>query len=151
MSKKGTYVVNHDQKMERMESFEREGGGGEVAGIEPIPECSFKNVTVIMTRGMENAFFRWGYRIAHYPWPTILASLALCAVCSGGLYFWNPVTDDEVLWTPYGSEVSEGTDRAGRSGSDLGTNSNVAVSGRQRLDSGELPDRRADRAGADHG
>ena len=45
-------------------------------------------------------------RIARYPWPTILASLALCAVCSGGLAFWNPVTDDEVLWTPYGSEVS---------------------------------------------
>ena len=39
--------------------------------------------------------------------PTVLASLALCAVCSGGLAFWNPVTDDEVLWTPYGSEVSE--------------------------------------------
>ena len=43
-------------------------GGGEAAGIEPLPECSLRNVTVIMTRGMENAFFRWGYRIAKYPW-----------------------------------------------------------------------------------
>ena len=57
----------------KMDNFE-DGGNGEAAGIEPIPECSLKNVTVIMTRGMENAFFRWGYRIARYPWDGFILS-----------------------------------------------------------------------------
>ena len=62
-------LISNPRAVPREMSKEVEmAGGGEAAGIEPLPECSLKNVTVIMTRGMENAFFRWGYRIAKYPW-----------------------------------------------------------------------------------
>ena len=97
-------------------------------GINQMPKCSFGNLTVIMTRAIENTFYRWdrrsdfchplsvgnkhfpsrlGHLIGKHPWMTILLSLLLCVACSCGMIMWYQVTDDELLWTPYGSPVRE--------------------------------------------
>ena len=47
--------------------------------------------------------FSFGLGIGKRPWLTIILSVALCLVCTAGLVFWNENTDDEQLWTPYGS------------------------------------------------
>ena len=41
------------------------------------------------------------------PWLTIILSLAVCFVCSAGMVLWQVNTDDEAMWTPYGSSVSK--------------------------------------------
>ena len=40
------------------------------------------------------------------PWLVILVSLVVCAGLSGGLLLWRQELDQELLWTPYGSEVA---------------------------------------------
>ena len=50
--------------------------------------------------------FSFGLGIGKRPWLTIILSVALCLVCTAGLVFWNENTDDEELWTPYGSPVN---------------------------------------------
>ena len=47
----------------------------------------------------------FGLWIGGNPYKTILGSLLFCAVCSSGMLTWYTLTDDEYLWTPYGSEV----------------------------------------------
>ena len=49
--------------------------------------------------------FSFGLWIGRNPYKTILGSLLFCAVCSSGMLTWYTLTDDEYLWTPYGSEV----------------------------------------------
>ena len=92
--------------------------------IEKFPPCSFQNLSVIMTTCMENAFFRYfmhsvhsfiiwhfgafrryGLMIGRRPLLTIFLSLLLFALCAPGLLLWTKVTDNEALWTPYGSRV----------------------------------------------
>ena len=48
---------------------------------------------------------RWGLLVVSHPWLVILFSLLLCGALSGGLLFWDQETDQELLWTPYGSPV----------------------------------------------
>lgn len=72
-------------------------------GIETMPPCRLGNLTVIMTKFIENCFFRLGLLIGNHPWKTVIGALLLCAVCSSGMAFWLQITDDELLWTPYGS------------------------------------------------
>ena len=43
--------------------------------------------------------------VVTHPWLVILFSLLLCGALSGGLLFWDQETDQELLWTPYGSPV----------------------------------------------
>ena len=43
--------------------------------------------------------------VVSHPWLVILFSLLLCGALSGGLLFWDQETDQELLWTPYGSPV----------------------------------------------
>ena len=50
--------------------------------------------------------FSVGAIIGKYPWSTILLSLLLFISMTCGLYFFNVSTNDEFLWTPYGSDVS---------------------------------------------
>ena len=78
---------------------------GDIVGLEKIPRCSMQNLTVIMTRSVENAFYSFGLWIGRNPYKTILGSLLLVAACSSGMLTWYTLTDDEYLWTPYGSEV----------------------------------------------
>ena len=78
---------------------------GDMVGLEKIPRCSMENLTVIMTRSVENAFYSFGLWIGRNPYKTILGSLLFCAACSSGMLMWYTLTDDEYLWTPYGSEV----------------------------------------------
>ena len=47
---------------------------------------------------------RLGCGIGLYPWWTILASVIFFVACSGGLFLWVNVTEEDVLWTPYGSK-----------------------------------------------
>ena len=49
--------------------------------------------------------YSFGLWIGRNPYKTILGSLLFCAVCSSGMLTWYTLTDDEYLWTPYGSEV----------------------------------------------
>ena len=49
--------------------------------------------------------FRLGILIGKYPWTTIIVTLIFFAVMSCGLVKFNASTDDEFLWTPYGSDV----------------------------------------------
>eukprot|EP00095_Tigriopus_kingsejongensis_P006955 maker-scaffold406_size180810-snap-gene-0.19 protein:Tk06955 transcript:maker-scaffold406_size180810-snap-gene-0.19-mRNA-1 annotation:"hypothetical protein TRIADDRAFT_52362" len=84
-------------KEKRPEKFDK------MEGIEELPPCQARNITLIMVKSIENLFFRLGYLIGSHPWKTIIASLLLCAVCSSGMSVWLTVTDDELLWTPYGS------------------------------------------------
>ena len=51
-------------------------------------------------------FFRLGSGMGNRPWLTIILSLAVCFVCSAGMVLWQVNTDDEAMWTPYGSSVS---------------------------------------------
>ena len=51
--------------------------------------------------------YSFGLWIGRNPYKTILGSLLFCAVCSSGMLTWYTLTDDEYLWTPYGSEVRE--------------------------------------------
>ena len=48
---------------------------------------------------------RWGLLVVSHPWLVILFSLLFCGALSGGLLFWDQETDQELLWTPYGSPV----------------------------------------------
>ncbi|TRY79298.1 hypothetical protein TCAL_08847, partial [Tigriopus californicus] len=78
-----------------------------LVGVEAMPPCRFGNLTVIMTKFIENCFFRLGLLIGNHPWKTVIGALLLCAVCSSGMAFWLQITDDELLWTPYGSPFLE--------------------------------------------
>ena len=49
--------------------------------------------------------FRWGKMISHWPKVTILCSLLVCGVFTGGMLLWYQELDEEVLWTPYNSPV----------------------------------------------
>ena len=51
-------------------------------------------------------FFSFGVHIGKRPWLTIILSVLLCFVCSAGNVFWQVNTDNDALWTPYGSPVS---------------------------------------------
>ena len=53
-----------------------------------------------------HALFRLGSGMGNRPWLTIILSIAVCLVCSAGMVFWQVNTDDEAMWTPYGSSVS---------------------------------------------
>ncbi len=55
MSPKGKYTVNGKCAEEAPAEDAQE-----FVGIEPIPSCSLKNLTVIMTKSIENAFYRYG-------------------------------------------------------------------------------------------
>ena len=55
--------------------------------------------------GNSEQLLRWGLLVVSHPWLVILFSLLLCGGLSGGLLFWQQETDQELLWTPYGSPV----------------------------------------------
>ena len=52
-------------------------------------------------------FYSLGSGMGKRPWLTIILSIAVCLVLSGGMVFWQVNTDDEAMWTPYGSSVSK--------------------------------------------
>ena len=52
-------------------------------------------------------FCSLGSGMGKRPWLTIILSIAVCLVCSAGMVFWQVNTDDEAMWTPYGSSVSK--------------------------------------------
>ena len=52
---------------------------------------------------LENFFYKFGLAIGKRPWWTIILSVIFCLICTAGMVFWNENTDDEQLWTPYGS------------------------------------------------
>ena len=56
-------------------------------------------------KGEFHVWCRWGLLVVSHPWLVILFSLLLCGALSGGLLFWDQETDQELLWTPYGSPV----------------------------------------------
>ena len=60
---------------------------------------------VIRKQGDSEQSLRWGLLVVSHPWLVILFSLLLCGGLSGGLLFWQQETDQELLWTPYGSPV----------------------------------------------
>ena len=55
--------------------------------------------------GIFDIYWRWGLLVVSHPWLVILSSLLLCGGLSGGLLLWDQETDQELLWTPYGSPV----------------------------------------------
>ena len=50
-------------------------------------------------------YSRFGYIIGKYPWTTILVTMIIFIAMSCGLLKFQRSTDDEFLWTPYGSDV----------------------------------------------
>ena len=58
------------------------------------------NVLIVF---LENCFYKLGLAIGKRPWWTINLSVIFCLICTAGVVFWNENTDDEELWTPYGS------------------------------------------------
>ena len=52
---------------------------------------------------LENSFYKLGLAIGKRPWWTINLSVIFCLILTTGVVFWNENTDDEELWTPYGS------------------------------------------------
>ena len=52
---------------------------------------------------LEKCFYKLGLAIGKRPWWTIILSVIFCLICTAGVVFWNENTDDEELWTPYGS------------------------------------------------
>ena len=48
--------------------------------------------------------YRLGYGVANHPWRTMAASVIFFLACSGGLFLWVNVTEEDILWTPYGSK-----------------------------------------------
>ena len=66
------------------------------------------NCSGILIIFLENCFYKFGLVIGKRPWWTIIISVIFCLICTAGTVFWNENTDDEQLWTPYGSPfVSE--------------------------------------------
>jgi len=63
----------------------------------------FAAISHKITSTLEGIFYRWGLLVVRHPWLVILFSLLLCGALSGGLLFWHQETDQELLWTPYGS------------------------------------------------
>jgi hypothetical protein len=50
--------------------------------------------------------FSWGRLACRHPYKVILVSLLLCGAACAGFAFYSMETDDELLWTPFGSPVS---------------------------------------------
>jgi hypothetical protein len=48
----------------------------------------------------------WGRLACRHPYKVILLSLLLCGAACAGFAFYSMETDDELLWTPFGSPVS---------------------------------------------
>jgi len=61
------------------------------------------NCSTTVTNFIEKCFDRLGSGMGNRPWLTIILSLAVCFVCSAGMVLWQVNTDDEAMWTPYGS------------------------------------------------
>ena len=57
-----------------------------------------------LTRSYWTTLYRLGYGVASHPWRTLAASVIFFLACSGGLILWHNVTEEDILWTPYGSK-----------------------------------------------
>ena len=52
------------------------------------------------------SLLRVGIVIGKYPWTTIIITFVIFAAMACGMLKFTVSTDDEFLWTPYGSDVS---------------------------------------------
>jgi hypothetical protein len=55
---------------------------------------------------LSDGHHRWGQLACEHPYLVILVSVILCGAACGGFGFYSMETDDELLWTPFGSPVS---------------------------------------------
>jgi len=67
----------------------------------------FGKISKKITSTMERGFHRWGQIVSNWPWTTVILSLVVCGIFSGGMLFWYQEKDEEVLWTPYKSPFIE--------------------------------------------
>lgn len=78
----------------------------------PMGKCKLQiHFLIIQSKDHESPFVQYsfscriGLSIGLRPWLTIILSVCLCFICTAGNVFWQVNTDDEALWTPYGSPV----------------------------------------------